>query len=124
MKENNKYIKSYGHYSTFKECKNGMYLLSGIKAWGLLKNNIIVGNITSQCKDVFHCLDQILNQGNLNKFNIVRVQCFLNEINDYEDFNTNYINYMGSHKPTRSVIGGCILRCEAKIEIIVDCYVS
>ncbi|WP_445365450.1 RidA family protein [Microbulbifer sp. ANSA001] len=118
----NLFLNGLGHYSPIDDCKNGTFLLSGVKAWNLLDNGEIKGTIEQQTLDIFKGVDEILLSRNLYKNNIARVQCFLTNIEEYEAFNKAYSQYMNEHIPARTVIGVSQLRFKAKIELVIDCH--
>jgi len=121
MSDNQEYIEPY---TSFIRLHNNVVLFSGIKAWGLKCENEIEGNVREQCIDIFTQIDTLLTSAGLVKASIARIQCFLTDIEDYYEFNKEYIHWIGDHRPTRSVIGCYKLRYNAKIELIVDCYVN
>lgn len=111
-----------GHYSQAVELPNGMIYLAGQKAWKPGQGTKVVGTIEEQTTQALGNIGKILEGLALGIKNIVRIQCFLANPDDYQSFNTAYAKALGKHKPARFVINGIGLRGGALIELVADAY--
>ena len=77
------------------------------------------GGIAKQAQQMFANLDAILSEAGTNKSNIIKVTCFLSDMNDFSTFNSVYTDYFGNSKHARSCIGVACLPMKALVEIEV-----
>ena len=111
-----------GHYSQIVELPNGMVYLSGIKAWKVGAGDAVSGDIQEQTNTIFDIIEDILETQGMSKENIIRIQCHIANVDDYEEFNKVYAKRLLLHQPARTVLAGYTLRGGAAIELVVDAY--
>lgn len=113
-----------GHYSHAAELPNGIVAMSGIKAWKVGKGTQIDGDVREQALLIFRHLDSMLSALALKREDVFRISVHLDSVDDYDDFNSCYSEWLGSHRPARTVLAGYRLRGGAKLELVVDAYRS
>ena len=111
-----------GHYCHAAELPNGIVLLSGIKAWKSETGSLIEGDVQEQARLIFRHVDTLLDAIGLARNAIYKVSCHLANVHDYEVFNRCYGDWLGAHRPARTVLEGYSLRGGAKLELVVEAF--
>lgn len=107
---------SIGPYSHAVEC-GGMIFLSGQTPIDSTTKKLIAGDITAQTGQGFKNLFNVLKAAGLTEENVVKVNVFLTDMNDFEAMNSVYAKQFSSPFPARTTIGVAALPLGAKIEI-------
>lgn len=112
-----------GHYSQ-ATIANGFIFIAG-------QLPIIPGSqqmpsgITAQIKQIFANVQAILREAKADWHHLVSVQIFISDSDHWGEINSIYKEYLGKHKPARTVIPCGPLRNGALIEInavaVCDC---
>ena len=81
-------------------------------------------NIKEQTKEILANIDKLLSTANASKKDITRVQIWLNDINDFDEMNAVYDEWLkDSPKPVRACVGSTLAK-GCKLEIQVFGYLS
>jgi len=80
---------------------------------------LVEGGIEAQTRQVFANILAVLNSLNLTLQNVVKVQVFLQSMEDFSLVNEIYVEFMNSHKPARDTVEVSKLPKMALIEISV-----
>ena len=96
-------IKTFGNYSPIKQAGN-FYYISGQIGYDA-KVNSISDNIEEQAKQALENLNNVIKSAGLNLGNIVKVNQYLLNIDDFKRVDKIYGNYFSEIKPARSTIG-------------------
>ena len=84
---------------------NGMIYTSGVIPADPASGDIVGDDITAQATRVFDSLKGLLEDAGSGMDQIVKITCFLQDMNDYATFNEIYASYMiGDVKPARSAV--------------------
>ena len=82
------------------------------------KTTELVGeDLESQARQALENLKQIVSASGCNLTDVVAVDVFLTDMNDFVDFNTIYSEYFSEHKPARAAIGVASLPKGACVEV-------
>jgi len=101
-----------------------MVFISGQKAWRAGMGDAVAGSIEEQTARAIDNIESILKGVGMGLPDLVRLQCFLSDISDYERFNKAYRERLGDCKPTRCVMGNIQLRSNALVELVAEAYRS
>jgi len=80
-------------------------------------SNLIETDFEKQVLQVFSNINGILESAKYNINDIVKVNVYLKNLNDFNLFNTLYANFFQNHKPVRTTIEVSKLPKDALIEI-------
>lgn len=95
---------------------NGMLYTSGQIA--LTPDGTLVDNeIKTQTRQVFANLKAVLEEANTTADNVVKVNIYLNDMDDFGVVNVIYAEFFGEHKPARSTVAVQTLPKNVLIEI-------
>jgi len=82
------------------------------------KTTELVGeDLESQARQALENLKQIVTASGCNLTDIVAVDVFLTDMNDFVAFNAIYSEYFSDHKPARAAIGVASLPKGARVEV-------
>ena len=77
-------------------------------------------SLESECEQVFKNIDVLLQAAECKKENIVKTTIFLDDLENFSEFNTLYAEYFGNHKPARSCVQvGLPKNARVEIEVLV-----
>ena len=76
-------------------------------------------DLESQVRQTLDNIEAILNVGGLALQDVVSAQVFLSDLNDYQAFNTIYVEYFEHNPPARMVVEVSRIPRDAKVEIMV-----
>lgn len=110
--------KAIGPYSQAIIAGNFVFV-SGQIALDPSTGKMIEGEITEQTHQVMKNISAILHAKNLNFSNIVQVQVYLKDLNDYVKFNEIYAQYFAGDFPARAVVEVSRLPRNALVEVLV-----
>ena len=118
MKEirTNKAPEPVGPYSQAVQANNFVFI-SGQLAINPKTNQLVQGDIQEQTSQVFNNIKAILEEANLTLKNIVKVEIYLKDINDFKEVNKFYTKIFSKVYPARQVVEVSNLPLNAKIEI-------
>ena len=118
MKEirTNKAPEPVGPYSQAVQANNFVFI-SGQLAINHKTNQLVQGNIQGQTLQVFNNIKATLEEANLTLKNIVKVEIYLKDINDFKEVNKFYTKIFSKPYPARHVVEVSNLPLNAKIEI-------
>ena len=118
MKEirTNKAPEPVGPYSQAVQANNFVFI-SGQLAINPKTNQLVQGDIQEQTSQVFNNIKAILEEANLTLKNIVKVEIYLKDINDFKEVNKFYTKIFSKPYPARHVVEVSNLPLNAKIEI-------
>lgn len=106
-----------GPYSQAVE-KNGTYFFSGqiaLDSSGNMQNE----SIETETNQVLRNINAILKESDLSKTDIVKVDIYLTNLDNFTKVNKIYESFLDGHAPARVTIGVASLPKDARIEIAV-----
>ncbi|SCU86021.1 LADA_0D11694g1_1 [Lachancea dasiensis] len=83
------------------------------------ENKPVEGSISDKAEQVIQNVSNILQEANSGLHNIVKVNIFLADINDFAEFNKVYAKYFNEHKPARSCVAVKSLPLNVDLEMEV-----
>ncbi len=107
---------SVGPYSHGVE-SGGFVFLSGQTPMDSKTGKIAEGDIAAQTEQCFKNLSNVLNTAGLTFDNVVKVNVYLADMNDFRAMNEVYAKQFSSPFPARTTIGTASLPLGSKIEI-------
>lgn len=78
---------------------------------------LVEGGIQNETKQAFENIKRVLEQNGSSMENIVKCTIMLADINEWGEFNKEYIKYFPGEKPARSAFGTDGLALNARVEI-------
>ncbi|MBI2597255.1 RidA family protein [Candidatus Daviesbacteria bacterium] len=116
--------KAVGPYSQAVKARN-LVFCSGQIGLDPQTNTLVKGGIEQETKQIFNNLLQVLKAAKVNFSNVLRVDIFLTNINDFPKVNQIYSQYFTSNiKPARQTVAVKSLPKEALIEISCIAYIE
>lgn len=119
-KNSSEIMGSYSHGLKVDIGDSMMIFVTGQVA--LDKNgNVVCEDIEGQTEYVFNCIKNILCEANTNLDDIVKVQIFLTDINDFKKVSTIRNKYLENSKPVSTLLEVSSLinkGCKIEIEVI------
>ncbi len=101
---NNNFLpKANGHYSTAIVSNNNLYI-SGQLPIDTNGNHHHLAAFEQQFKIVFDNLSLILEQSHSSLNQVVKITAYITDVQLWPLFNSLYAQYMGEHKPVRTVV--------------------
>lgn len=83
---------------------------------------LVSDEIKGQTKQVFENIKAVLAEVNLTLNDVVRIDIFLENLNDYASMNKIYAEEFKNHKPARATVATKELPQKAKVEIIATAW--
>ena len=110
-----------GPYSNAIDAGNLVYF-SGQTAMNSEGGKALIGDISKQTEQCFRNLLAILSAAGLNESNVVKVNVYLTDMNNFSVMNEVYKTYFSSPYPARTCIAvlGLPLGAEVEIEMIAN----
>jgi len=108
--------KAVGPYSQAIVSDGVLYASGQI---GLLpaEGKLIADDVESQACQITENLTAVLNEAGASITDIVKVNIFLTEMNDFPLVNTIYANWLGEHRPARATVAVAALPLGARVEM-------
>jgi 2-iminobutanoate/2-iminopropanoate deaminase len=97
---------------------NDLLFLTGQIGKDHKKGELVVGGIVPETKQVIENIKAVLEHHNLTLDNVIKCTVILEDINDFEVFNSVYTTYF-TKKPARTTFEASGLAAGARIEIDV-----
>jgi len=107
---------SVGPYSHAVESGNNIYL-SGQTPIDGTTGNLMEGDISAQTEQCFRNLEAVLQSAGLTFEDVVKVNVFLTDMQDFSAMNSVYEKKFSRPYPARTTIGVASLPLGAKVEI-------
>jgi reactive intermediate/imine deaminase len=79
--------------------------------------SVVEGGIKEETKQAFENIKQVLESNGASIDNIVKCTIMLADINEWADFNAEYVKYFPGNKPARSAFATNGLALNARVEI-------
>jgi 2-iminobutanoate/2-iminopropanoate deaminase len=98
---------------------NGFVFVSGQIALNPATQQIVVGGVADQTKQVFANLEAILKAAGSGLDKVVRTGVYLKDMNDFGAMNEAYARFFPKNAPARSTIEAARLPKDVRIEIDV-----
>lgn len=108
--------QAIGPYSQAVLVGNTLYA-SGQIAIDPKTNQFIGGDIEQQTKQVMENLKAVLNEAEMDFENVVSVNVYLSDLNNYKKFNSVYAEYFHENPPARATVEVARLPKDALVEI-------
>jgi 2-iminobutanoate/2-iminopropanoate deaminase len=105
-----------GPYSHAVEA-NGFLYLSGQTPMDSTTGQLAAGTIADQTAQCFKNLFAVLETAGLTSDDVIKVQVYLTDMNDFQAMNEIYAKQFSKPYPARTTIGCASLPLNAKIEI-------
>lgn len=99
-----------------------IYVSGQIGNTGGLK--LVEGGIIRESRQAMINIKNILEQNGSSIDNVIKCTCMLADMNDWPDFNSEYIKFFPNNKPARSAFGTSGLALGAKVEIECIAYIK
>jgi len=74
-------------------------------------------DLESQTRQILHNLQAVLEEAGFTMQDVVSVDVYLNDLDDYSSFNEIYAEYFSESKPARGVVEVSRIPRDAKVEI-------
>ena len=104
-----------GPYSQGIRVGNTLYLAGQI-ALDPVTGKLVAGDIESQTHRVLKNLGAVLKAAGFHYSDVVQVQAFLADLNDYKVMNDIYATYFNESKPARAVVEAARIPRDALVE--------
>lgn len=114
--ETNKAPAAVGPYSQGIKTAN-LIFTSGQLPMDPKTSEIIDGDIQEMTVQCLNNVKAILNEAGANVEDIIKVNIYVTNIEDFSKINDAYSNFFGEHKPARSLVGVSSLPKGGAIEI-------
>ncbi|MDN5987343.1 MAG: RidA family protein, partial [Hafniaceae bacterium] len=75
------------------------------------------GELAEQAQTVFNNIDILLETTGINKQHLVNVQVYLSDVALWPEFNRLYAQWIGDHRPARTVVPCSALHYGALLEM-------
>ena len=86
------------------------------------EGDFLDGSVAEQATQVFANIDALLAEAGVDKTNIVKALVFLDDLENFAEFNELYAAWLGYHKPARSCVQAKLPK-NALLEVEVICEV-
>lgn len=104
-----------GHYSPAIISGNSLYISGQLPI--SLTSPRPQGELAEQAQTVFNNIDILLDTAGINKRHLVNVQVYLSDVALWPEFNRLYAQWIGDHRPTRTVVPCSALHYGALLEM-------
>ncbi len=86
---------------------------------GLLpaEGKLVADDVETQARQVTENLSAVLNEAGASITDIMKVNIFLTDMNDFPQVNKIYANWLGDHRPARATVAVAALPLAAKVEM-------
>jgi len=85
---------------------------------------LVEGGIVPESQQAMMNIKTILEQNGSSMDNVIKCTCMLADMNEWPDFNKEYIKFFPNNKPARSAFGTNGLALGAKVEIECMAYIK
>jgi len=113
--------KAIGPYSQAIKVGNTLWLAGQI-ALEPTTGGMVTGSIQIETTQVMANIQAVLTAAGMSIKDVVQVQVFLSDLNDYQAFNELYAEYFPENPPARAVVQAARLPRDAKVEIMMTAY--
>lgn len=113
--------KAIGPYSQAIKVGNTLWLAGQI-ALEPTTGGLVTGSIQIETTQVMANIQAVLTAAGMSLKDVVQVQVFLSDLNDYQAFNELYAEYFPENPPARAVVQAARLPRDAKVEIMMTAY--
>ncbi len=110
--------KAVGPYSQAVTA-NGMVWLSGQIGLVPERGELAGEDLASQARQVMANLTAVLEAAGASLSDIVKVNIYLTDMNDFPELNALYAEWLGEHRPARATVAVAALPLGARIEMDV-----
>jgi len=104
-----------GHYSPAIISGNSLYISGQLPI--SLTSPRPQGELAEQAQTVFNNIDILLETTGINKQHLVNVQVYLSDVALWPEFNRLYSQWIGDHRPARTVVPCSALHYGALLEM-------
>lgn len=104
-----------GHYSPAIISGNSLYISGQLPI--SLASPRPQGELAEQAQTVFNNIDILLDTVGINKRHLVNVQVYLSDVALWPEFNRLYAQWIGDHRPARTVVPCSALHYGALLEM-------
>jgi 2-iminobutanoate/2-iminopropanoate deaminase len=82
----------------------------------------VLGDIETETRRTMDNLKIVLESAGFGPEDVVAARAFLTDMDEYDEFNRIYTEYMGRHLPMRTCIGVTALAAGARVEVDLIAY--
>ena len=104
-----------GHYSPAIISGNSLYISGQLPI--SLTSPRPQGELAEQAQTVFNNIDILLETAEINKQHLVNVQVYISDVALWPEFNRLYAQWIGDHRPARTVVPCSALHYGALLEM-------
>jgi 2-iminobutanoate/2-iminopropanoate deaminase len=100
---------------------NGVLYISGQVPVDLESGLMVRGTIEEETETVLSNIKRIVEEAGAGMEDVLKVTCYLSDLNDFERFNTVFKSYFSHDPPARSTIqaGGLPMNVQVELDAIV-----
>lgn len=113
--------KAIGPYSQ-AVLAGGFLFLSGQLPLDPATGKLVEGDIKAMTHRIFDNIEAVLKKEHLTLKDVVRMEVYLKDLNDFQEMNKAYAERLKDHKPARHAFQVAKLPLDAKIEITCTAY--
>ncbi|MDQ7000628.1 MAG: Rid family detoxifying hydrolase [Mariprofundus sp.] len=95
----------------------GVLYASGQIGLSPAAGKLVADDVEAQMRQVTENLTAVLNEAGASITDIVKVNIFLTDMNDFPRVNKIYANWLGEHRPARATVAVAALPLAAKVEM-------
>lgn len=96
---------------------NGILYISGQGPVDPKNGNIVRGTIEEETRTTLNNIKTIVEEAGFGMEDVIKVNCFLSDMNDFEKFNKVYAEFFLKDPPARSTLQAGRLPVDIKVEI-------
>lgn len=101
---------------------NGIVYVSGNVPVDPVTNQVVPGGVKEQAEQVFKNLRAVVEASGSEFGKVIKTNCFLKDMNDFDVFNNAFASAFGSHKPVRTTVE--VARLPKDVLVEVECIAS
>ena len=91
--------------------------LSGLIARNGKDNTVVGGGVAQQTRAVMENARELLDAAGLSFSHLVSARAFLPDLNDFDEFNRVYRDYVGADRPARATVGAGLTSSAYNVEV-------
>jgi len=91
---------------------------------GNKNSKLVEGGILAESQQALINIKNILEQNGSSMDRVIKCTCMLADMNEWPNFNSEYIKFFSNNKPARSALGTNGLALGAKVEIECMAYIK
>lgn len=89
---------------------------------GVVDGELVAGGVAAQTAQLIRNMAALLESEGASLASVVKTTCFLTDMDDFQTFNTAYVEALGQHRPARSTFAVKGLPMGAAVEVEAVAY--